>query len=112
MLSGTPDIVFPARRSAIFVHGCFWHGHHCKAGKLPETRTEFWREKIARNRDRDIRNVAELEAEGWRVLTVWQCELREVEVATRQVAEWLRCSPENAAGETRRAGHKLLSSVR
>lgn len=78
-LPGTPDIVLPKYKSAIFVHGCFWHGHDCKRGRLPETRTEFWREKQQRNQDRDRRVARELTESGFRVLTVWECETKDTE---------------------------------
>ncbi|WP_429910803.1 very short patch repair endonuclease [Glycocaulis sp.] len=75
-LPGRPDIVFPSRRIAIFVHGCFWHGHEgCKKAKLPETRSDFWQAKIESNRERDTRNREMLEALGWQVRTVWQCSI-------------------------------------
>jgi len=75
-LPGKPDLVFPSRRAIIFVHGCFWHGHNCKRGsRVPKTRTEYWRAKIARNTARDQRALAALESDGWRVLTIWECEL-------------------------------------
>ena len=74
-LPGTPDIVFPSRRLVLFVHGCFWHGHGCRIGQLPKSRLEYWRPKIAANRDRDQRQEAALSAAGWRVAVVWQCEL-------------------------------------
>lgn len=76
-LPGTPDIVFPSRRSALFVHGCFWHAHECKIGRIPKTRQDYWIPKLRRNRERDDENVAKLEAMGWRVATVWQCELKD-----------------------------------
>ncbi len=75
-LPGRPDLVFASRRSAIFVHGCFWHGHDCHLFKLPGTRREFWQGKIGRNRSRDSEVLAELAAEGWRVLVIWECALR------------------------------------
>lgn len=75
-LPGTPDIVLPRYRSAIFVHGCFWHGHDCPRGRLPATRTEFWETKIRGNQARDARNKEALEARGWQVLTIWTCELK------------------------------------
>ena len=75
-LPGRPDMVFPRFRAAIFVHGCFWHGHDCPMFKLPGTRQEFWSAKIAGNRQRDQRKSAELEAAGWRVLTVWECSVK------------------------------------
>ena len=79
-LPGKPDIVLPKYKTVIFVHGCFWHGHNCKAGKLPETRKEFWKEKINGNIERDKRNKSELEKLGWNVTTIWQCELKNKDV--------------------------------
>ncbi|NPA44737.1 MAG: DNA mismatch endonuclease Vsr [Chlorobi bacterium] len=73
---GKPDIVLPKYKTVIFVHGCFWHGHNCPAGKLPETRKEFWKNKIQGNIERDNKNKIELEKKGWRVITIWQCELK------------------------------------
>jgi DNA mismatch endonuclease, patch repair protein len=76
-LPGTPDIANRRRGWAIFVHGCFWHGHRgCKLSRLPRTNTAFWRRKLAGNRARDARKEAELLAAGLRVLVVWQCEIR------------------------------------
>lgn len=76
-LPGTPDIVLPARKKAIFVHGCFWHAHGCRIGRPPKSRPEFWEPKLARNRTRDEENSRDLERAGWEVLTVWQCETRD-----------------------------------
>ncbi|MCU1065975.1 DNA mismatch endonuclease Vsr [Stenotrophomonas maltophilia] len=75
-LPGRPDIVLPKYRTVVFVHGCFWHGHDCPLYRLPKTRPEFWADKIGKNRIRDLRVTAQLEAMGWRVLTVWECSLR------------------------------------
>ena len=76
-LPGTPDLVFPGRRKVIFVHGCFWHRHDCTlAGKVPQKRAEYWGPKLARNVERDEATRAALEALGWKVLTVWECEIR------------------------------------
>jgi DNA mismatch endonuclease (patch repair protein) len=75
-LPGAPDIVLPKHRVAIFVHGCFWHGHDCYLFKLPKTRTDFWKAKIGGNRERDTRNEAALLDAGWRVLSVWECALK------------------------------------
>lgn len=75
-LPGRPDLVFPARRAVIFVHGCFWHGHECPRFQLPATRTVFWREKIEENHVRDARVAADLRGKGWRIFTVWECSLR------------------------------------
>lgn len=75
-LPGTPDIVMPGRRAVVFVNGCFWHGHHCKAGRLPATNTAFWEAKIAKNKLRDEGAAAQLRASGWTVIQVWGCEFR------------------------------------
>ncbi len=82
-LPGKPDIVLPKYKTVIFVNGCFWHGHNCKAGKLPETRKEFWEGKIKDNVERDKRNKSELEKSGWNVITIWQCELKNNEIKTK-----------------------------
>lgn len=75
-LPGSPDIVLPKYKTVIFVHGCFWHGHSCKAAKLPETRKEFWTEKVSSNVLRDSRNMDDLKSLGWKVITVWQCDIK------------------------------------
>jgi DNA mismatch endonuclease, patch repair protein len=75
-LPGRPDLVFPARNAAVFVHGCFWHGHDCPMCRLPSTRPEFWKTKIDGNRSRDGKALQSLAAAGWRVLVVWECALR------------------------------------
>lgn len=78
-LPGSPDLVFPRLKAAIFVHGCFWHGHDCARGaRTPKTNEDYWRAKIARNVARDARTSAELEALGWRVETIWECELKDL----------------------------------
>lgn len=89
-LPGSPDIVFTARRKAIFVHGCFWHRHpNCRLASTPKTRVEFWREKFDRNVERDARKVVELEAAGWKSLTVWECETRTMERTLPRLVEFL-----------------------
>ena len=76
-LPGKPDLVFPSRKAVIFVDGCYWHGHDCKRGaRMPKTNVEYWQAKIARNMKRDANNIATLEADGWQVLTIWECELK------------------------------------
>lgn len=75
-LPGRPDIVLPSRKAVLFVHGCFWHGHDCPLFRMPATRPDFWREKIAANRLRDAAAVAALSGLGWRVGVVWECALR------------------------------------
>jgi DNA mismatch endonuclease (patch repair protein) len=77
-LPGRPDIVLPKYRTAVFVHGCFWHGHEgCKRATIPATRSEFWKEKIDRNITRDRRTIDELKALGYQPVIIWQCELRD-----------------------------------
>ena len=77
-LPGKPDIVYGSRRLAIFVHGCFWHGHDCPRGaRMPKANADYWRQKIARNRARDAKTVEALEAMGWRALAIFECELKE-----------------------------------
>jgi DNA mismatch endonuclease (patch repair protein) len=85
-LAGKPDLVFAGRRKVIFVHGCFWHQHDaasCLDGRRPKSNTSYWEPKLTRNVDRDKTAVAQLEAEGWAVLTVWECETRDVGLAGR-----------------------------
>lgn len=77
-LPGRPDIVFPGRRRVVFVHGCFWHGHGCARGaRTPRANRDYWVAKIARNVARDAGTRAALEAAGWGVAVVWECELRD-----------------------------------
>ena len=77
-LPGKPDIVMPGRRLAVFVHGCFWHGHDCARGaRVPKQNRDYWVGKVGRNRARDVASRAALEAAGWRVETVWECELKD-----------------------------------
>lgn len=75
-LPGKPDIVLPKYKTVIFIHGCFWHGHTCKRGKLPQTNYQFWQKKIEKNIERDNRNTNELEVKGWNVIIIWQCEIQ------------------------------------
>lgn len=88
-LPGSPDIVMAGRRLAIFVHGCFWHGHDCRRGaRAPKTNADYWTAKIRRNRARDEAVTTTLEALGWRSLVVWECELKdEADLQTRLTAE-------------------------
>jgi len=77
-LPGKPDIVMAGRRLVVFVHGCFWHGHDCARGaRVPKANRDYWLGKVARNRARDVETCAKLEAAGWRVETVWECELKD-----------------------------------
>jgi DNA mismatch endonuclease (patch repair protein) len=74
---GKPDIVLPKYNTIVFIHGCFWHGHeNCKASKLPETNTDFWRKKISDTIIRDRKNILKLREDGWKVIVVWLCEIK------------------------------------
>lgn len=73
-LPGCPDLVFRRRRKIIFVNGCFWHGHECRAGRIPATRRAFWLAKLTRNRERDRQALQQLWHDGWSALVVWECE--------------------------------------
>ncbi len=85
-LPGSPDIAFAGRRTALFVHGCFWHGHDCRRGaREPKANADYWRAKIARNRARDSEAQARLAELGWRALVVWECELRDEPALTRRL---------------------------
>lgn len=88
-LPGCPDITNCRRSWCIFVHGCFWHGHSCRRGRLPKKNAQFWRAKIRANRERDIRVENELRALGFRVLTVWQCELRNAVSLTSKLRSFI-----------------------
>ncbi|MGA9865545.1 MAG: DNA mismatch endonuclease Vsr [Acetobacteraceae bacterium] len=91
-LPGRPDLVFPSRRSVIMVHGCFWHHHadpHCRLGRVPKSRLDFWLPKLERNRLRDMDNEARLENGKWRALTIWECELRNLDMVTERVLGFL-----------------------
>ena len=75
-LPGSPDLVLPSRRIAVFIHGCFWHRHGCKATTTPKTRTGFWTEKFEVNQVRDARNEQALIAVGWQPITIWECDIK------------------------------------
>ena len=86
-LPGRPDLVMPGRRVAVFVHGCFWHGHDCARGaRKPRANADYWSAKIGRNRARDAAAAAALAEAGWRVVTVWECGMKALGFADRLVA--------------------------
>ena len=99
LLPGKPDLIFKKYNAVLFVHGCFWHMHDCPNFKLPKTRTEFWLNKLNKNRVRDARQIRELSELGWRIAVVWECALRgrhslgRDEVAARLEA-WLKSDSE------------------
>ena len=74
-LPGKPDLIFSGLSTVVFVHGCYWHAHHCQKGRVPGSNSSFWREKFSKNKARDARNVRQLRNAGWSVLTVWECTL-------------------------------------
>lgn len=78
-LPGRPDLVFPGCRVALFVHGCFWHQHGCRLSHAPASRLEYWGPKLRRNKERDAGNAAALEAAGWTVMQIWECDTRKPE---------------------------------
>ena len=83
-LPGSPDIVFPSLKKVIFVNGCFWHGHNCKKAALPTTNKRFWKKKLTGNKERDKLNLLKLKKEGWKVLIIWQCEIKK-SILERQI---------------------------
>ena len=83
-LPGRPDLVFPGRKKVVFVHGCFWHSHSgCQNARVPKSRADFWMSKLESNKERDERNMHALMDEGWDVLVIWECELRDPELLNR-----------------------------
>lgn len=92
-LPGRPDLVFPRRKKIIFVHGCFWHRHDCKWATTPKTRQEFWQQKFLTNQLRDQRNITALEADGWAVHVIWECETRDMAALEIRLAKLFGLDP-------------------
>jgi DNA mismatch endonuclease (patch repair protein) len=89
-LPGKPDIVFPRHQKAIFVHGCFWHQHNgCRRASVPQSNPRFWRTKLARNAARDAKQLAAIRKRGWRVLVVWECEIKDKKRLTARLRRFL-----------------------
>jgi len=89
-LPGKPDVAYIGRRKAILIHGCFWHGHDCKIGsRKPLSNRDYWLPKIERNRQRDAEHLAKFDRLGWSVLTVWECELRDVVTLSAKLANFI-----------------------
>ena len=92
-LPGKPDIVLPRLKTVVFVNGCFWHRHSgCKRATTPATNVDYWQTKFARNVARDARNQAELEKMGWRVVIVWECELKDKTTLEKRLDDYLKSS--------------------
>ena len=89
-LPGKPDLVFASRRKVIFVHGCFWHRHKgCKLARLPKSRLSFWKPKLEGNKKRDAGNLGELRQLDWKVLLIWECQLRDTARVTAVIKRFL-----------------------
>jgi DNA mismatch endonuclease (patch repair protein) len=95
-LPGAPDLVFPARRKIIFVQGCFWHQHKgCVDGKIPKSRIEYWKPKLLRNVERDRQNISKLRRSGWKVLTLWECDIPKDGGLQRWLVRFLGAPPKS-----------------
>lgn len=92
-LPGKPDMVFSASKKVIFVHGCFWHMHGCEHVRLPKSNRTYWGNKLRRNRARDLDHAANLKAGGWKVLTVWECEIEDTPARARAKIERFLLGP-------------------
>lgn len=89
-LPGKPDIAFPGRRKAIFIHGCFWHRHKgCKNARIPKSRLDYWIPKFEANVERDKRNQAALRKTGWKFLVVWECQIKDISACVRKITTFL-----------------------
>ena len=88
-LPGKPDLTFVSRNKVIFVHGCFWHGHHCRYGRLPKSKLGYWKPKISANKLRDRKQVNRLRKAGWSVMIVWQCELKKRDALVARIRKFL-----------------------
>lgn len=92
-LPGNPDVAFIARQKAIFMHGCFWHGHNCRAGKnVPQSNLDYWKPKLERNKKRDQDNIQKLKEINWDVLIIWECQLKDVKSVKVAVDRFLCAS--------------------
>ncbi|WP_081058465.1 very short patch repair endonuclease [Burkholderia thailandensis] len=99
-LPGKPDIAFVGRKKAIMIHGCFWHGHDCKEGlRRPKSNADYWIPKISRNQSRDAEHAMHLTQMGWNLLTVWECELRDLPALANRLLQFL--ANESDANEQR-----------
>lgn len=89
-LPGRPDLVFPRRCKIIFIHGCFWHQHpNCREGRMPSSRLDYWEPKLEKNQIRDAASRARLEEQGWSVLVIWECELKDANGVRKKINQFL-----------------------
>jgi len=93
-LPGKPDLVLPKYKAAIFIHGCFWHGHECHLFKWPSTRADFWKMKINRNREKDRESLEKLHEQQWRVLIIWECAIKgrdrlDLSICFHKITKWV-----------------------
>ena len=88
-LPGKPDLAFVSRHKVVFVHGCFWHGHSCRYGRLPKSRIAYWKPKIETNKIRDRKQVKALRKAGWSVMIVWQCQLKKGDTIKARIKNFL-----------------------
>ena len=109
-LPGKPDLAWIGRKHAVFVHGCFWHGHHCAEGaRKPKSNRDYWIPKIERNRQRDTENIVALRAAGWNVFVVWECEINEKVRLAKKLQRFLATKTPNKSLNT---GEKQRRSKR
>lgn len=92
-LPGKPDLVVYRNRKAILVHGCFWHAHHCEAGKTPKSNRGYWKRKQARNALRDLKNARALRSRGWKLMVLWECEIRSSRRLASRISRFLGSTP-------------------
>ena len=88
-LPGKPDLVFASRGKVIFVHGCFWHSHNCKAAHIPKSNVDYWGPKLQRNRARDVEHLKALRADGWGCLVLWECQLKQMRQVRQRLSKFL-----------------------
>jgi DNA mismatch endonuclease (patch repair protein) len=103
-LPGNPDVVLPSRRCAVFIDGCFWHGHKCSIGHIPQSNSEYWNEKITRTKLRDLRIRRLLKKEGWRIFVVWECEIKNTKTLTKRLTCFLDNGTNNDSKQEQQTG--------
>ena len=110
-LPGKPDLVFPARNKVIFVHGCYWHAHGCRYGRPPKSRLEYWLPKLDENKRRDAEKTKQLETMGWKVLTVWQCETKDMESLALTLCNFLDKDVDNFRSTSSAASNTMIQNI-